>query len=57
MEPQRHTKEHQMTLYDKFQEWFEDADFEDIIMVGLMTAITALVLLIIISALIATILT
>lgn len=46
-----------MTLYDKFQEWFEDADFEDIIMTGLMTAITAMVLLIIIVAVIATILT
>mgnify|MGYP006911661487 FL=1 len=46
-----------MTLHDKFQEWFEQADFEDIIMIGLMMAITALVLLIIIGALIATILT
>lgn len=45
-----------MTLHDKYKEWFEQADFEDIIMIGLMTAITAMVLLIIV-AVIATILT
>lgn len=45
-----------MTLHDKFQEWFENADFEDIIMAGFFATITAICLLIIIGALITTIL-
>ena len=46
-----------MTLYDKFQEWIEDADFEDILMAGFMTIMVGMCLLIFITAIIATIAT
>ena len=46
-----------MTLRDKFQEWLERADFEDIIMVGFVTITTAIIALITLLATIAAILT
>lgn len=42
-----------MTLRDKYEEWFEQADFEDIIMLGVMTAMTAVFLIVAIGTILA----
>lgn len=46
-----------MTLRDKFQDWLEQADFENILMTGFMALIAAMCLIIFIVAVIASIAT